>query len=219
MGHPVVGHGRRHDQRVGVRQDGQHGVVHLGRRRHRYQVDAPRRRQRGGRADQRHRRAAVARGRGQGVAHPTRRAVGDHAHGVDRLLGAARGDHHAPAQQVAAAGQHPAHGVDDGVGLGQPAAPHASGGQVPLARLDDQRAALPQGRQVALRGRVEQHVRLHRRRQDERRPRGEHGGSEQVVAQPEREASQGVRRRRGDDHDVRFVPERDVADLRLGQSG
>ena len=101
----VVGHRRRHNQRVGLLGPGQHRVAHLLRRADRHHLHHWWGGQALGGGDQHHPRAPVAGSLGDGVAHLARGMVGDDAHRVNRLGGAACADDDSSALQVAVSSQ------------------------------------------------------------------------------------------------------------------
>ena len=135
-------------------------------------------------------------GPGQRVALEPRGAVAEEADRVEVLAGAAGRHHHLAAGQVRAcrdaAREHVDAHVVDLVGLGQPALAGVGAGQPALGGLDDQAAALAQGRDVGLGGGVLPHLGVHRGREHDRAPGGEQGVGEQVVGQAVRGLGQQV---------------------------
>ena len=87
------------------------------------------------------------------------------------------------------------------------------------ARLDDHVAPLAQLFNVFAHGRVVVHPGVHGRRDDDRRRGGQQGSRNQVVCQTQRDLRKGMRRGRRDEHRIRALPERHVANLRLRQQG
>ena len=75
-------------------------------------------------------------------------------------------------------------------------------------------AAVAQQRHVVPRGRVLPHLGVHRGREQHRAAGREQRGGQQVVGAAVRGAGQQVRRRRGDDHEVRLLAQLDVRDRR-----
>ena len=71
-------------------------------------------------------------------------------------------------------------------------------------------AAVAQQRHVVPRGRVLPHLGVHRGREQHRAAGREQRGGQQVVGAAVRGAGQQVRRRRGDDHEVRLLAQLDV---------
>ena len=112
-----------------------------------------------------------------------------------------------------AAREHVDAHVVDLVRLGQPALAGVGTGQPALGGLDDQAAALAQGRDVRLGGGVLPHLGVHRGREHDRAPGGEQGVGEQVVGQAVRGLGQQVGGRRRDHDQVGRLADPDVRDL------
>jgi hypothetical protein len=87
------------------------------------------------------------------------------------------------------------------------------------ARLEHDRAARAQQREVGLRGRVLVHRRVHRGREDQRPPARERRRGEQVVGVPVGELGERVGARGRDGEDVRALDELQVPDRRVRRGG
>jgi len=164
----------------------------------------------GGRADQRHRGAAVSRRFGQGIAHPPRRTVCQVAHRVQRLLGAACSHEHPQSGQRSFPAQRLPDGCQKCVSGRQTPTAHAPRGQPALVWLHNDRPAPSQGRCIGLRSRVRPHVRIHGGSQHQRRRASQHGRGQQVVRDTIRQLGQRVRRGRRNHDQIRPFGEGDV---------
>ena len=103
---------------------------------------------------------------------------------------------------------------DQGLVLREAARAHPAAGEFAAARRDDPRPPRPQRLQVGGGRRVLQHVRVHRRGDEERRPAGQGEGRQEVVRQAQGQAGDDVGGGRGDEEEGRLLGEGDVADVR-----
>ncbi len=166
------------------------------------------------RRDERHLGPAARRLRGDGDSHPPGRAVADEAHRVDRLARPAGRDQHGkPAERPFRAPQRSLDCPQNFRRLGEAShAPLAVRGKLAGARGDDRRPPLTQPLDVRPRGGVLPHVRVHRRREDERGVYGEGGARQQVVGETGGELRERVGRRWRNGEDLRTRGEREVRD-------
>ncbi len=212
-GGPVVADRGRRDDHGGRTHAVGHRPLHLLRRAHGHHLDAVGGRQARRPRDEDHPRPPVARRLREAVAHLPRRAVRDEPHRVDVLDGGAGGDEHGLALEVAAAGEGGHRRVHDLADLREPALAEPPAGQVAAPRLHDAHPPGPQGREVLLHRGVLEHVHVHRRRHEHRRPRRQVERAERVVGDSPRELPEDVRGGRRHQQQVRLVGERDVADV------
>ena len=167
--------------------------------------------------DQRHCRAAVAGGFGDGEAHLAAGAVADVADGVDRFASAAgRDDDVAGAQGAAAAADGPAHGARQFERLQQTAQTASAAGQPSLRRTGDQDVAGLEQLQIGLDGGLGVHDAVHGGGDDERSFGGEGGEDDGVVADAVGELGDGGGAGGGDDHGVGASAHGDVLFGRRG---
>ena len=173
LGRRVVGDRRREHRnihRIGARE---HGCVHLRRaadpdeRLHGRRLDGRRS------GDERDVRAAPHRFVGDGESHAPGRSIADVTDRIDVLVGRPRSDQHALAAQRAVGPQHRLSGRDDLVRLGEPALPDPSARQIPFARLDEPDAPRRERVEVPPHCLVREHLRVHGRRDHDRRPRSD----------------------------------------------
>jgi len=181
---------------------------HLERAAHVHPRDAARRGEAHGAGDERDRRAALRRARGDREAHAPARAVAEEADGIEVLERRPRRDDDALAGEIARA-ERRGDRAHDVLGLRHPPQPR-------LARRDlardrpDQRDLPGERGDVALRRRVRPHARVHRRRREHRPLRAQRERGHHVVRAPVREAREHVGGRRHDRDHVRACGEIDV---------
>ena len=108
---------------------------------------------------------------------------------------------------------------DDVVGLGQAALADPSAGEVARAGIDELHAARSEHRQVSPHGVVLEHVRVHRRRHQDRRARRQVQRAQEVVGDTVSELADDVGGRGGDQQEFGFGGERDVLDVRVRAAG
>ena len=133
-------------------------------------------------ADQRHVGAGGGGRRRDGVALLARRAIGEHAHRIERFAGRPRRDQDAFAGERAFAAQHRVGGGGDFERLGHAAeAGFAALGHLARIGSDECNAVGAQPRQIALRRLRRPHVRVHRRREQDRLVGREQHGGRQIV--------------------------------------
>ena len=99
-------------------------------------------------------------------------------------------------------------------GLWQPARTTVGSSQSPGGRLEDDRPARPQGRDVRRRGRVLPHLSVHGGHEHDRAPRGQQHVGKQIGGEPGRGPRQQVSGGRCDQHKVGLLPEPHVLHLR-----
>ncbi len=95
-------------------------------------------------------------------------------------------------------------------GLRQPAGTQIGTGEPARVRVDHHGTALAQGGHVGLGRRVQPHLGVHGRREQNRRPRGEQHVGQQVVGPAGGGSGEQVRGRGGDDHQVGLLAELDM---------
>src|SRR5262249_31777452 len=164
--------------------------------------------------DQGDRGAAYDGGAREGVPRLARRPVAEEPDRVQRLAGTPGGDDHVRTSQVArwwaATAQYRPSQFEDLRWLRQPALAGVLAGQPAHGRLHDDGVPPAQRRDVGLGGRVLPHLGVHRRRVDDRAPRGEQRIGQQVVGQAVRGPGEQVGGGRRDHHEVGVAAQLDV---------
>ncbi len=212
----VVSHGRHPDEHVRAGKRGFDRAEHLPRARDVDAFDARRRRQRHGPAHEHDVRAGGGGRLGEREALFARAVVRNEAHGVDRLAGGTGGDHEAHAREGAAVREQAGGVLDEGLGLEHAPRAELAARLIALGRPPHVAAVAAQLLDVAARGGRFPHAVVHRRRQGDRRRRGEAGRGQQIVGEPGRETREEVGARRRDQEEIRPPRELDVAHRGLG---
>ena len=207
----VVGHGGGGEDEVGVGVL-LRGGMHLVGARDVEALEARRGRERGRAADEHHAGAAPGSGLGEGVAHRTRRAVREEADRVDGFARRAGGDENLLAVERAGGAEHRGDALGERLRLRQPPGTDEPAGELAVLGLDHRHAILAERSEVPLRGRVDEHVVVHRRGHDERAARRERRRREHRIADSGGELGERRRGGRGDDEEV--GPEAEVDVLR-----
>ena len=161
-----------------------------------------------GPGEQRHAGAAVARGFGQGVAHPSARPIRHEPDRVDRLARRPRGDEETQPREVPSRRGQTQSLRDDLGRLGHPARPLVPRSQRPGVRADEAHAPRGESLDVRAHGRVLPHRRLHRRSEEHRTRVRQEVCREKVVGQTVGELRHRVGRGRRDDEQIRPVGSR-----------
>ena len=145
----------------------------------------------------------------QGDAHLARRNVGDAAHRVYGFKCGTRGNHHLHAKQRFA---RPHIGQQIGQLCGFQHAPHAdfSAGLFTRCGLKDYHAIVFELLNVAQIGRIEPHLHIHRRRDDQRAGAGGDQIADEIVGDAVRDFGDGVGRSGRNQHHIGFAREVDV---------
>ena len=198
---------------IALRRAGKHRLAQFGAGNDGRKLHARGRRQGDGAGDERHLRAAVARGLGDGEAHLARGAVGQKAHGVEHLARGAGGDEHAAAGEVLFFAEDFFDGAQDGLRLFHAAHVLVAAGEVPAGGAAEAHAPGEQAFGVFLRGGVFPHGGVHRRRQQHRAAHGQKRGAEKIVGDAAGELGQRVGRWRARPRTGRPLGQRDVRDL------
>ena len=147
------------------------------------------------------------------VPHLSARSIADESH---RINGFARGpgrDDDRLAAQRACRRQQLLRCAHDIGGLREPPLADPAACEISRARLDEERAARRQHLEVPLHGRVLEHVRVHRRRNEHRCLGREVQRRQEIVGDAVGELADDVRRRRRDDQQIDARRERDVLDV------
>ena len=214
----LIGGGRRaevggrggHDQRVAAGGGLTDYGRHIGCRLDVDALDAVGRRERDGAADQCDLRAAVTGRLGDGETHLAGRAVAQEAHRVERLVRAAGADNDAAPRKVAVGAERLPHGAEDRFGLEETAEAHVPAREAALGGAGEADAPFAQQGDVRLRRRVRPHLRVHRRRDEYGRGRGERGERDHVVGHAVRESRDRGGAGGRDQHRSGGASERDV---------
>ncbi|VTR68216.1 putative phosphopantothenoylcysteine decarboxylase/phosphopantothenate-cysteine ligase [Desulfosarcina cetonica] len=211
---PVVGNRRHLDDHVGLVHPGEDRLGHLLHADHRHHIHIERRRQRHRAAHQGDRGAAVFGGPGNGVAHLARRGIADEAHRIDGLPGRSGGHQHPFAGQIVGR-EKTDQAVDDFLGFGQPSGSGGFAGQFADTGRQNLATVGRQAIQVALGGRMFEHVGIHRGADHHRAGHGQHERAQGVIGDAACQFGHRVGRGRRDDHGLgRFGPV-DMPDGRL----
>ena len=119
-------------------------------------------------------------------------------------------------RQRAARPQHGLGGGDDLVGFGQPAFADPAARQIALARLDEPHAARRERVEILAHRLVREHLRVHRRREQHRRPRRGVQRRQEIVGDAVGELADDVGGGRRDEQQIDRRRERDVLDVGVG---
>ena len=106
--------------------------------------------------------------------------------------------------------------LDDRLGLGEAPLADPAAGEKAVARIDELHAARRQRLQVALHGRVLEHVGVHRRREQHRRARRQVERGQEVVGDAVGELADDVGGGRRDEQQTDVGRQRDVLDVGVG---
>ena len=205
----------REDSRVAVREAAQHRVRHVAGAFHVHDLHVHRGCQIRAAGHQGDVRAQIAGGSRQRVTHLAAGVVRDEAHRIQGFARGSRGDDDLFPGEPAIAFHQAADRVADHGRLGHAAFAGIAAGQVAGIAVEDMDAAAPQRFDIFLRGRVLQHVGVHRGHDQLFAGRRQERGRQHVVRDAVGNFSDDVRGRRGDHEDVRLFRQRDMVHFRV----
>ena len=209
----IVRNRRGHDDNLHHAGPRHHRLVHLRCGADAHEFSDRRRLERRGAGDQRDFGAAMnGLGRNR-EPHLAAGTVADEAHRIEVFKGRPGGDQDALSAQRPCGAKHRFGGRDDLVGLRKPALSNPAARQVALARLDEPHAARGERVEILPDRLVREHLRVHRRRDEHRRPRGGIQRRQEIVGDPVRELADDIRRGGRDEQQIDCRRERDVLDV------
>ena len=209
----VVGHGRGHHHEVHVVCAREHRLMHVGGAADVDNLSHGRLLDRRRPGDQRYLRPAPRRFRGDRIPHAAARSVADVAHGIEIFVGRTGGDEDPSAAKRTLGPQDRLRGGDDLVGLGEASLADPSARQIALARLDEARPARRQRIEVLPHRLVREHLRIHRRCDQQRRARRGIERRQEIVGDAVGELADDVGGGRRDQQQINRGRDRDVLDV------